>query len=204
MKKSLLFFFFLSLGFTGFSTTWTIVNSGFTFSPATLTIQEGDTVIFDLDNIHNSVEVSMANWNSNGTTPLAGGWSLPLGGGMVLPAMLEEGTHWYVCQPHASMGMKGMIIVEGTTSTGPEPTANVMSIYPNPTDGNIQLTIDGAQLNQEYQFEVFNMQGKRVYATLRSVQPQLETIDLSTLSDGFYFVKVFDGTSMFSRKLVIQ
>ncbi len=123
---------------------------------------------------------------------------------MVLPAMLEEGTHWYVCQPHASMGMKGMIIVEGTTSTGPEPTANVMSIYPNPTDGNIQLTIEGAQLNQEYQFEIYNMQGKRVYATLRSVQPQLETIDLSTLSDGFYFVKVFDGTSMYSRKLVIQ
>ena len=69
MKQSLLFFFFLSLYFTGNSTTWTITNSGFSFSPAALVIQEGDTVVFDLDNVHNSVEVSQQTWMANGNTP---------------------------------------------------------------------------------------------------------------------------------------
>ena len=204
MKQSLLFFFFLSLYFTGNSTTWTITNSGFSFSPATLVIQQGDTVVFDLDNVHNSVGVSQQTWMANGNTPLSGGWVTGFGGGTVLPAMLEEGMHWYVCQPHAGDGMKGTIMVQGTTSVGPEPTANVMSLYPNPTSGSVQLTIDGAQINQDYNLEVYNMQGRRVYATLRSAQPEIEEIDLSSLSEGVYFVKVFDGTAVYSRKLLIQ
>ncbi|MBR9975652.1 MAG: hypothetical protein KFF77_08725 [Bacteroidetes bacterium] len=99
------------------ATTHTISNSGTSFTPATLSINLGDTVVFSLGTTHNAVEVSQATWNSNGNTPLAGGFSLPFGGGTVVPT--ATGTYYYVCSPHASLGMKGTITVTSTTiSTG--------------------------------------------------------------------------------------
>lgn len=99
------------------ATTHTIGNSGTSFSPASLSINLGDTVIFSIASSHNAVEVSQATWNGNGNTPLSGGFSVPFGGGTVVPT--STGTYYYVCSPHASLGMKGTITVTSTTiSTG--------------------------------------------------------------------------------------
>jgi plastocyanin len=97
------------------ATTYTVINSGFTFSPASLTISVGDTVVFSLAGSHNTVEVSQATWNANGNTPLSGGFSTPFGGGTVI--FSTAGSHYYVCSPHASGGMKGVINVVLTTLT---------------------------------------------------------------------------------------
>ncbi|MDT8323713.1 MAG: plastocyanin/azurin family copper-binding protein [Bacteroidota bacterium] len=102
---------------TATGTTHTITNSGFTFSPSSLTISVGDTVVFSIASSHNAVEVSQATWNSNGNTPLSGGFSVPFGGGTVI--FSSAATHYYVCSPHASLGMKGVInVVQTTVSTG--------------------------------------------------------------------------------------
>ncbi|MFZ1730441.1 MAG: plastocyanin/azurin family copper-binding protein [Bacteroidota bacterium] len=99
------------------ATTHTIVNAGTSFVPATLTISLGDTVVYTLDPAHNVIEVEQTTWSNNGNTPKPGGFTLPFGGGTVIPASV--GTYYYVCGPHASFGMKGMIIVELTSlSTG--------------------------------------------------------------------------------------
>jgi plastocyanin len=87
----------------------TVTNAGFSFSPSLLTINAGDTVRFQLDTIHNAVEVSQATWNANGNTP-NGGFSVGFGGGDVL--FTTPGTYYYVCQPHAGSGMKGRIVVQ--------------------------------------------------------------------------------------------
>ncbi|HNT19496.1 MAG TPA: T9SS type A sorting domain-containing protein [Saprospiraceae bacterium] len=97
----------------GFCKTWFVTNSGNSFSPATITISPGDSVQFNLAVAHNVREVSQGTWNANGTSSLAGGFQLPFGGGLVLPAQLGAGTHYYVCVPHASQGMKGTIVVQG-------------------------------------------------------------------------------------------
>ena len=110
--RLLLFTLLLSAGFSGFCTTWTIGFSGNTFTPSSITITFGDTVNFALNSTHNAVEVSQTTWIANGTTPLAGGFQVPLGGGSVFPAQLGVGTHYYVCTPHASLGMKGTITVQ--------------------------------------------------------------------------------------------
>jgi plastocyanin len=204
MKTSLLTCFFLSLFITGYCETHTVENSGFTFSPATLTIQEGDTVVFNLDNVHNVVEVSMATWNANGNTPLAGGFQLGFGGGMILPAQLEVGTHFYVCQPHAGMGMKGTIIVQETTSIGDGPTVSALSLFPNPSNGDVNLMISGQEIAGDYHVDVYNMQGEKVYGILRSGQDEENSLDLTLLANGVYIVRVFDGTAIHSRKLILQ
>lgn len=89
--------------------TFTVANQGFTFSPATLTVRSGDTVTWALDNIHNVVEVTQATHTANGSTPKAGGFSLPFGGGSF--TFTTPGTYFYVCSPHAAQGMKGTITV---------------------------------------------------------------------------------------------
>ena len=93
----------------GLGTTHTIISSGLAFRPSTLTITLGDTVQFALALIHNAVEVSQATWEADGTAS-NGGFSLPFGGGTIVPG--QTGTLYYVCTVHAFFGMKGIITVD--------------------------------------------------------------------------------------------
>lgn len=116
MKNNILFTLLLfSISLTGFSNTWIINNAGNTFTPANITVTVGDTIIFDIANMHNAVEVSQAGWEANSSAPLSGGFQLPFGGGMILASDLSIGTHYFICAPHASLGMKGTITVEDCT-----------------------------------------------------------------------------------------
>jgi hypothetical protein len=76
MKKITLIIAFLIYSVAGFSTTWTVVASGsfgkYAFSPASITVTLGDTVIFFIANIHSALEVSHASWNAGSVTPLSG------------------------------------------------------------------------------------------------------------------------------------
>ena len=115
MKKTILITALFICSISGFSVTWTITNGSFVFNPASISIHSGDSVRFSLASIHNVVEVSQATWNTNGSSALPGGFSLPFGGGLVLPSQLGVGVHYYVCQHHASSGMKGKITVTSTS-----------------------------------------------------------------------------------------
>lgn len=117
-----------------FSTTHTVTNSGFAFSPSSLTINLGDTVSFVLASSHDAVEVSQTTWNANGNTS-NGGFSTPFGGGKVI--IQTVGTKYYVCSPHATFGMKGTITVNTATEVSDNKNTNVLSFnlfqnYPNP------------------------------------------------------------------------
>ena len=96
-----------------------IVNIGNTFSPDTLTVTVGDSVTFNIDSTHNAVEVDQATWLANGTTS-NGGFNIPFGGGTFTPTAAQ--TYYYVCQPHAGGGMKGVIVA----SAAPTPTPCTM------------------------------------------------------------------------------
>jgi plastocyanin len=133
MKKSFPFFILVLMlvGNVSFAVSYKIISVGFTFSPATLTINPGDEVQFELGTDHNAVQVSKTTWDANGSTSNSG-FGLPFGGGKVV--LTTPGTYYYVCSPHASMGMKGQIIVTGTT--GINDTNNgkrdFLVVYPNP------------------------------------------------------------------------
>ena len=111
MKKKLLLFLLPLFGTTGFCKTLNISNTGNIFNPATITINLGDSVNFTLGSIYNAVEVSEATWGANETAQLTE-FCTPLGGGLILPAQLTVGTHYYVCTDYAFLGMKGIIIVK--------------------------------------------------------------------------------------------
>ncbi len=94
--------------------TINITNAGLTFVPDAITIEIGDTVIWQVGSTHNVVEVSESTWQSNGTMS-NGGFELPFGGGMVVFDI--PGEFYYVCQPHAGQSMKGRILVSGPMPT---------------------------------------------------------------------------------------
>jgi len=203
MKRILLSILLVSSGMTAFCTTHIVTTPGFEFAPANITILFGDSVRFNIGGIHKVEEVSEATWNANNNTPLPG-YNTPFGGGLILPAQLTPGTHWYVCVPHASSGMKGMIIVENVLSSSNQPTASAFNLFPNPSNGIFQLEMEKAADASDFQMDVINSEGRKVYAVRNLEQKSLNEIDLTAFGKGIYFVRVYDGTGIYTRKLLIQ
>ena len=85
---------------------------GFTFTPELVTVAVDEEVHFHLEPGHTVLEVDFETWQKSGTTPLEGGFYFGLGesGGTV--SFDEPGTHYYICEPHAEMDMRGQVIVE--------------------------------------------------------------------------------------------
>jgi plastocyanin len=183
MKKTLLSFLLFSfIQVTGFSTVHKIQNVGTSFSPETITITAGDTVEFDIETSHNAVEVSKSTWDANGSTALSGGFSVAKGGGSVLPAKLAEGTHYYVCQPHASMGMKGTIIVKGANSIAENAAAHPITLFPSPATDLI--TIKGSNTSHSA-YSIISIDGKEVLSG--KLNASQTVISIQGLAPGVYF-----------------
>mgnify|MGYP006158812157 FL=1 len=75
---------------------------------------------------------------------------------------------------------------DNTDISIPETASNKIKIYPNPSEGIIQLDYPESLSN----IEVYNIEGK-----LSFKGPAKKTIDLSHLESGFYFVKIRTKTN---------
>ena len=204
MKKAILLFGMISFAVAAFSATVNITNAGFTFSPANVTINLGDDINFQLGGSHNAVEVSKATFESGGNTPLPGGFSVEFGGGTVTADKLTAGTHYYVCSPHASLGMKGTITVLNTTGVAQYEPKDGISVYPNPSGGNFQLRISNPRISKEFDVEIFNVVGAKVYSKPELVQQHVFNIEAADLPKGTYILKVNIGEAAYYRKIVIR
>jgi plastocyanin len=112
--------------------SYTITTSGMNFVPDTIICDVGDTINFILGGYHNAVEVSDSIWLIGGTTS-NGGFNFGFGAtGYFVPDDCH--TFYYVCQPHISLGMKGVIVAHHTAVYG---CTDSMNINYNP-----QATID--------------------------------------------------------------
>jgi plastocyanin len=202
MKKYFLFGA-IALLISGFAhgASVTIINSGFTFSPANISINAGDTVNFELAGIHNAVEVSESTWNSNGSTPLPG-FSTPFGGGQITG--LTAGVHYYVCAPHASLGMKGKIIVNSIAGINDMTDGGAkIKIYPNPTSGKFTLQIS-EPFDPPSGLEIFNILGEKVYDFQGLNSQNSNEIDLTSVPDGIYFIRINDRKKIYTAELIKQ
>lgn len=197
MKKLLLSLILVIVCIKVSCTTWTIVNSGFTFSPSTITITIGDDVNFVLASIHDAVEVSKATWDANGNTPLGGGFQTPFGGGLVQTSQLGIGIHYYVCSTHASIGMKGMITVQSITGIPENQITPAISVYPNPTSNIITIgTIYNISNSRYY---IFDYSGRKIMDG--KIADGTKQLDLSYLTRGVYYVHI-DGLNERPLKVI--
>lgn len=205
MRKIFLMIFIISLSWSLYAGKVIITNVGTSFSPASVSIKTGDTVVFQLALSHNAVEVSQSTYNSNGNTS-NGGFSLPFGGGSIV--LSKAGTFYYVCTPHASFGMKGIIIV--TQSTGIE---NVIvnrsfELYRNPGNNSIIVTANvTGQTTMNY--VLWDASGRKVYSKSVFYQsPGTITENLQpakSLSNGLYILSATSKNGLkYSEKLLVS
>src|ERR1043165_3595361 len=142
MKKFLTVLITLFFAASSFATTWTVSTSGFTFSPDSITITQGDTVKFVLGASHNAQEVAANTWSGNSTTPITG---FQTGFGTTeIVAGLTQGLHYYVCGNHAGSGMKGRIFVQAASTVSLSIYPAVQSQFENIGQVNIPVILSGA------------------------------------------------------------
>lgn len=203
MKKLLLVIAFLS-GFVAVEAqqTFSITNSGNTFTPATITITEGDTIQFNQASMHPAREVSLATWNSNGTTSNGGFNNLHSG---AKHKFTTAGTYYYVCVNHASSGMKGQIIVNPAATSVKENSINVsLTAYPNPVKENLNLSLT-LNRTEDLIVEIYNIIGEKVFSLPKTNYTSGKNnlnIDFTEYSNGAYFVKVLGKDEQYSMKVM--
>lgn len=78
--------------------------------------------------------------------------------------------------------------------------ANSCEIYPNPNNGTFYITFKNDATQHE--LEIYNLLGEKVYQSANT-NPKSE-IDLSNQINGIYFVKIYDGKTNLTKKIVIQ
>ncbi len=191
-----------------YPTTHTIVNSGTTFVPSTININLGDTVKFVLESIHNVVEVSEATWNANQSTS-NGGFVLPFGGGKVVLSEIKK--YYYVCQPHASFGMKGTITVLQPTDVKykSDPMNDEFILhqnYPNPFNPKTEITFS-IPVTELVTLKVYNLLGQEV-ATLINEVKQRGTYstewNAENKSSGIYFYQLKSRNHVQTKRMIIS
>lgn len=200
--RILLLVLLLTLSVSGNATIWVITNSGDSFTPSTITINQGDTVNFVLESHHNAVQVSLATWNTNGSTMLSGGFMTNFGGGMILPSQMISGTNYFVCAPHASIGMKGTIVVMVTTDLTETMIKPEIQVYPNPSGGKYRLEYNNFEISKNSKLEVYSIKGEKLYES--TLTNSISEIDLSSKANGIYILKVNDGYNVFAEKKLLK
>lgn len=78
-------------------------------------------------------------------------------------------------------------------------TLNAM-VYPNPTLGNVQLTMNNVQLEGEV--KVFDLNGKFLFS--KKIEGETTVIPMSDLATGTYFVNVLNGTQVLKSFKVVK
>jgi hypothetical protein len=76
-----------------------------------------------------------------------------------------------------------------------------ISVFPNPTSGNINLQLNGENKN-ELKISIYNAEGECVYSAEKIVGNNIEIAN-ANLSDGIYFIRVSSGNEETNLKVVI-
>jgi hypothetical protein len=84
-----------------------------------------------------------------------------------------------------------------SSSTDTVVTRQVIQIYPNPLHG--QLTIESNTIIKQT-LHIYNVLGEQVFETQLS-QP-VNTIDLSTVANGIYILRLGEGNNIYTAKII--
>ncbi|MDF1550305.1 MAG: leucine-rich repeat protein, partial [Bacteroidales bacterium] len=78
---------------------------------------------------------------------------------------------------------------------------NKLQIYPNPTKGLLEISMEGLQ-EQDYCIKVYNSIGQMQLAPIKSNEGKVLKIDLSSFTNGIYFIKVTTKNQSCQKKII--
>src|SRR5262249_44877642 len=85
------------------------------------------------------------------------------------------------------------------TGVGEEKTFSSLSIFPDPMAD--ELSISSHLLTGKTEINIYNVVGEKVFSQKLTAKSQQQTMDVSSLARGIYFVKVFQGEKIFTKKV---
>jgi hypothetical protein len=90
-----------------------------------------------------------------------------------------------------------------STFAGPELLPIKVNTFPNPVADRLNLRLD-SQVAGFYDFEVLNLQGKRIWRTREQIMRGENNISayVSDFPSGIYLVKISDGDNIFTDKFI--
>gem|GEM_PF-490684 len=159
-------------------------TSQFTWSPDLLTVTAGTPITITVTGNHVMRQVSEDTWNNDQNTGVGG---FEFSGGTHTLVLDEPGTYWYVCVPHVSSGMKGIIIVEGGNSVPETGTDSQFNVFPNPAKDQITVLSDRTRIAYT---SILDVRGREV---LRQDLHGMDRINVSTLVVGSYTLVLFNS-----------
>jgi plastocyanin len=199
MKTLLSILLIFSVGFVSAQQNHTVTAVDHYFSPDTLYMNSGDTVTLYSVGYHSMTEVDSVNWVANTATHNGGFW---VGFGSPTSTMSfvlnQPGKYYYICQPHASMGMKGVIYV-GTTSGIKDVTNEDDFSVAYLGNGNLKLNYHNAD-----EIVVYNSLGQNVFISPLSSNANSEIMNVSLLTGTYFVVFNKSGKPLISKKVFVN
>ncbi len=185
---------------------WVITIFGTSYSPPTQTVVIGDVVTIQASTSHSLAQVSAATWAANGTTSLASGFGIKTAN-YQFTVTAATSTLYFVCQNHVGLaGMKGQIIL--ITSTGLTTNFNTLtnvSLFPNPTNNQVNVVIP-ANLS-DVSLKLIGVNGQEIVLDAlltNGSEYSTYTANLPTnIATGLYFIEVKNGEERIYKKIVI-
>ena len=169
-------------------TTVPVTVSNFQFSPANLNITVGDEVVWTntggTHNVDGQKSVFPNNPESFGNS-VGSGWTYSF-------TFNTPGTYDYHCDPHASFGMVGQIVVSSsTTATIESLTDNSgrILLYPNPASKYIELKIP-ASYSPINTVKVYSLAGAVIDEQAFPTNSLSLRYDISKFRSGIYFIEI--------------
>jgi len=97
-------------------------------------------------------------------------------------------------------------VVLGIDEIDTDGTNGILTVYPNPSNGNFSIVGSNLKMDGKINIEVVNVIGQRIYSKQSVIANGeiTESISLGNLSDGIYIVNIGDGTHKLSTRVVIR
>jgi hypothetical protein len=84
---------------------------------------------------------------------------------------------------------------------------NNYNVYPNPSNGQINISVSSIEENKNILLELYNINGLKIHdeSFTPSIVKNTHTINLSeNLPSGIYLLKIYSGKDIFTQKIIIQ
>lgn len=183
--------------------------SDYVFSPANITINLGDTIIWTWFNSSGSQAATSSHTTTSTNIPVdAAPWDEPITSASpvfsYVPTIL--GSYNYICTPHFGMGMTGHFTVIGSAGieTSLSATLNLNSINPAAKELKLIYTIPKSM---NLNIKMYNIMGTEMFTFISSAQNagvHTETFAIPNLSDGIYIIALESKEAILYKKIFIQ
>ncbi|MEM7575260.1 MAG: YCF48-related protein [Bacteroidota bacterium] len=114
-----------------------------------------------------------------------------------------SGTELYAYGNGSLINRFDLGLISGVDSREEVRTSAGLTVYPNPTDGQLFLEWDNDPTLENIQLELWNLNGQCVYTTTEAAATQLE-LNLSSFPAGLYLLKLRSENQLKTTRVIIH